>query len=237
MNNIMKKIISMLIMVLCCVSSSVSAQSKVIKKLKARESTLKVDSANLSAAIATIENRSFTQASPEELLMQRLSEYESIEALAKDGELIRLLKGKYRHMKISHTYLIIINMYNSLQVNGGYMKSQNDQYVNNSENIRSQITQINPAHSQGFLDCFDSMISKIKDFRYAMFELKRVFALVDEKEETSTDRAKIKSSLKEDDETEIIDKIPFTKKLLSDYIDNPMRRSKILSHPSFGTIQ
>lgn len=233
----MSKILLIVIMMLCTASNQVYAQSKVIKRLRSKESALKTDSANLSAALATIENRSFTQASPEELLMQKLSKYENIEALATDGELIRLLNGKYRRMQLSHTYQIIINMYNSLQVNGGYMKSQNDQYVNNSENIRSQITQINPAHSQGFLDSFDSMISKIKDFRYAMFELKRVFALVDEKEETSTDRAKIKSSLKEDDETEIIDKIPFTKKLLSDYIDNPMRRSKILSHPSFSTIQ
>ena len=64
---------------LCTASNQVYAQSKVIKRLRSKESALKTDSANLSAALATIENRSFTQASPEELLMQKLSKYENIE--------------------------------------------------------------------------------------------------------------------------------------------------------------
>ena len=62
-----------------------------------------------------------------------------------------------------------------------------------------------------------------------MFELARIFVLVKEKETEGLETASIYNSLKEDEETDFVDKIPYTRNQLVNYINGDDRhRSQMM---------
>jgi hypothetical protein len=132
-------------------------------------------------------------------------------------------------------------MYLSLQNDkreGGYQKEKNEFYKNQSEALRHQVSALKPAHNDSFIQSFEELLTQIKDYRFTMFELVRVFDLVDEKSKNGMEGTEISSSLRADEETEFIDKIPYTKDLLDKYIESDRRgRKEIREFEEFSTIK
>lgn len=67
---------------------------------------------------------------------------------------------------------------------------------------------------------FDALASNVKDYNFVMFELSRVFDIVDKKNYSY-------STLLRNGETKFIDNIPYAKKQLQDYIKYSKQRKAI----------
>lgn len=235
-NKIMKQI---LIVVLACLScSNIYAQSdkklkKQIDDLTKQKTELEAELNNINTEIALIENRSFSRETPEQSLKRKLSFYRNIAELSKKME-----KNLNSSSSLVRSYSYIIAMYESVLKTGGYDKVQNDLYKNQIEAITHQVQNLDPPHADTFIESFEKLATQIKDYRFTMFELIRVFDLVDEKSKSGMESAKIHKSLSDDEETEFIDKIPYTKNLLKEYIDSDDRgRQGIRTRKAFSTIK
>ena len=138
-------------------------------------------------------------------------------------------KPEYQNLPISKSYIALIKMYNSLSKKGGYNQDENEAFKSELDTIKARVMSMIPKHQDTFIQSFDDLDNCIRNYRFAMFELARIFVLVKEKEKEGLETASIYNSLKEDEETDFVDKIPYTQIALQTYCARPDKRSEILS--------
>lgn len=227
-NKIMNKILILLIAVSC--SLGMNAQSKkdlekAIASLKNQKAELNAQYQALQSSNARIENRKFVTESPEQSLRNRLAFYEDIKDMAESN--IFREKPEYQNVSFAKSYISLIRMYNSLGKSGGYRQDENEAFKSELDTIKARVMSMK--HQDTFIQSFDDLDNCIRNYRFAMFELARIFVLVKEKEKEGLETASIYNSLKEDEETDFVDKIPYTQIALQTYCARPDKRSEILS--------
>lgn len=224
-----------LVIIIGLLGFSVNAQDKKLKKeIEEKErlkSELSRDLSDLDFQIDKIRNRSLR--SDDEYIKKKLASYKDIKALYDDEAFQRKLKES----KFAETYASIEKMYKSILENGGgYKPLDNDLYKIQIDRLRDELLKLN-IHKGSFIRSFDELSELIKDYKFTMSELLRVFDVVDEKSQNMLS-SKIYQSLQDDYETEYIDKIPFTKQLLKQYINSDIySRRKIREYHVFSTIK
>lgn len=221
----------MLLIAISC-SLGMNAQSKkdlekAIASSKKQKAELDAQYQALQSSNARIENRKFVTESPEQSLRNRLAFYKDIKDMAE----INIFKEKpeYQNVSFAKSYISLIRMYNSLGKTGGYKQDENEAFKSELDVIKEHVLSMNPKHKDSFIQSFDDLDNCIRNYRFAMFELARIFVLVKEKEKEGLETASIYNSLKEDEETDFVDKIPYTQIALQTYCARPDKRSKILS--------
>lgn len=240
----MKRIIFAIL--LCLSFSTIYAQSErkikkliedneeLIADLKSKKEALDAELNRINTEIAQIENRSFERETPEQTSKKKLSSCRRLADISKKIE-----KNIESSSPLIRAYSYIIEMYQSTLENGGYNKARNELHKGQIEPVTHQVQNLDPPHTEDFINSFERLMTMIKDYRFTMYELVRVFDLVDEMARNNKDVDGIYSSLRADEETEFIDKIPFTKKLLNDYIkaDKAGRLNIRKNEPSLETIK
>lgn len=226
----MNRILILLVAISC--SLGMNAQSKrdlekAIKKSTKQKTELEAKYQALKSSNARIENRKFITESPELSLRKRLAYYKDIKAMAEQD--IFSKKPEYKNLPIAKSYISLIRMFHSLSKKGGYIQDDNEAFKSELDAIKVIIMSMNPKHKDSFIQSFDDLDNCIRNYRFAMFELARIFVLVEEKEKEGLETASIYTSLKEDEETDFVDKIPYTKNQLINYINGDNRhRSQML---------
>ena len=225
----MNKILILLIAVSC--SLGMNAQSKkdlekAIASLKNQKAELNAQYQALQSSNAKIVNRKFVTESPEQSLRNRLAFYKNIMEMAKND--IFKKKPEYQNVSFAKSYISLIRMYNSLGKSGGYRQDENEAFKSELDTIKARVMSMIPKHQDTFIQSFDDLDNCIRNYRFAMFELARIFVLVKEKEKEGFETASIYNSLKEDEETDFVDKIPYTQIALQTYCARPDKRSEIL---------
>lgn len=109
------------------------------------------------------------------------------------------------------TYLKVLDMAASLDTI--YDAEKNKCYCEGIKGMKEKLYKI---HQKGF----DALVSNVKDYNFVMFELSRVFDIVDKKNYSY-------STLHKNGETKFIDNIPYAKKQLQDYINDYKQRKVI----------
>ena len=224
----MNKILILLIAVSC--SLGMNAQSKkdlekAIASSKKQKTELEAKYQALKSSNARIENRKFVTESPEMSLRKRLAFYKDIKDMAERN--IFREKPEYQNVSFAKSYISLIRMYNSLKT-GGYNQEENEAFKNELDAIKKDILSMDPKHQDSFIQSFDDLDNCIRNYRFAMFELARIFVLVKEKEKEGLETASIYNSLKEDEETDFVDKIPYTKNQLVNYINGDDRHRSLM---------
>lgn len=224
----MKKILFAL--TLCFIASTVClAQSqyeklslnKLNKLMKEKNDSLEM----LKGSIARINERSFVEETPEDAFKKEVVSYSSVEDMVRDYRKMNNLKRKYANLNLCQLYSDLIAICLSTMpapkqhgtLGGCYEKEQNDRYKNQIVIIKKEILKFVPEHNENFRQSLDNLEESLNDYRFAMFELARVINLVNEKAKTLEGPA-ILSQLKTDEETEFVDKIPFTRDQLQKYV-------------------
>lgn len=214
--NMMNKLLILLVAFSCTLG--VNAQSK--KEWKKKIENLEKEKKELQDSLQTlqnsnnrIKNRAFV--TTEQSLRIELASYKDVEELATQN--IFEKTSTYENLPLAKSYIAIISMYKSLSEDGGYNQKENEAFQRELDSIEKQVQSIK--HKDSFLMSFDELANNIRDYRYAMSELARLFVLVDKKEKGGMKTAKIYSSLQDDYETDAIDRIPFTKSQLEKYIE------------------
>ena len=225
----MNKILILLIAVSC--SLGMNAQSKkdlekAIASLKKQKAELNAQYQALQSSNAKIVNRKFVTESPEQSLRNRLAFYKNIMEMAKND--IFKKKPEYQNVSFAKSYISLIRMYNSLGKTGGYKQEENEAFKSELDAIKVHVLSMNPKHKDSFIQSFDDLDNCIRNYRFAMFELARIFVLVKEKEKEGLETARIYNSLQDDEETDFVDKIPYTQNALQIYCARPDKRSEIL---------
>lgn len=200
---------------------------KAIASLKKQMAELNAQYQALQSSNARIVNRNFVTESPEQSLRNRLSSYENIKEMA-DEDIFRN-KTEFQNVSFAKSYISLIRMYKSLGKTGGYKQEENEAFKSELDAIKKHVLSMNPKHQNTFIQSFDDLDNCIRNYRFAMFELARIFVLVKEKEKEGLDPARIYNSLQEDEETDFVDKIPYTQIALQTYCARPDKRSGILS--------
>lgn len=221
----------MLLIAISC-SLGMNAQSKkdlekAIASSKKQKTELEAKYQALKSSNARIENRKFVTESPEMSLRKRLAFYKDIKEMV-NKNIFREIP-EYQKFPFAKSYISLIKMYNSLGKNGGYIQEENEAFKSELDAIKVHVLSMNPKHRDSFIQSFDDLDNCIRNYRFAMFELARIFVLVKEKEKEGLETASIYNSLKEDEETDFVDKIPYTQIALQTYCARPDKRSEILS--------
>lgn len=232
----MKKIFLAFFVCLSCLNVEAESDKKVKKQIGDLYKTnveLRQDLERVNIEIRQIANRSFSTETPEEKIKKRLAWYKDVSTLVGDVKFCDELNKS----PLGKTYTPIVEMYLSLQRHGGYQRDKNDYYKNMFESLKHQLSELNPPHKDSFVKSVEEMMTQIKDYRFTMFELVRVFDLVDKKEKAGMQKDNIYKALRDDYETEYTDKIPFTKDLLEKYIKaDGLERTSIRERDDFKTI-
>lgn len=226
----MNKILIILVAISC--SLSMNAQSrkdleKAIASITKEKADLEAKLQTLKSINAKIEKRKFETESPEQSLRKRLAFSKNIEALVEMNIFRR--NPEYQNLPIAKSYISLIKMYGSLSKNGGYKQEENEAFKRELDAIKDSVMSMNPKHKDSFKESFDDLDNCIRNYRFAMFELARVFVLVKEKEKERIKTEDIYKSLQEDYETDIIDMIPYTQYQLDKYIKgNDIERGEMI---------
>ena len=214
----MNKKIILLITVSCSLgmnAQSKKKQEKAIASSKKQKTELEAKYQALKSSNARIENRKFVTESPEMSLRKRLAFYKDIKDMAERN--IFREKPEYQNVSFAKSYISLIRMYNSLKT-GGYNQEENEAFKSELDAIKVHVLSMNPKHKDSFIQSFDELDNCIRNYRFAMFELARLFDLAKEKEESDKiERAGLYKSLQEDEETDFVDKIPYTREVLINY--------------------
>ena len=198
---------------------------KAIKNYNKQIPQLENKYESIKANNARISKRSFVTETPDQSLRRRLAYYTNIKEMA-DGDIFRK-KPEYQNVSFAKSYISLIRMYNSLKT-GGYNQEENEAFKNELDAIKKDILSMDPKHQDSFIQSFDDLDNCIRNYRFAMFELARIFVLVKEKEKEGLETASIYNSLKEDEETDFVDKIPYTKNQLVNYINGDDRHRSLM---------
>lgn len=194
----------------------VESNQKYIRINTSKKEDLRAELDTIEKYISLIENRSFSRESPEQKMEKWLAGYVDVQQFVKDNRFQQRLMESQISSQIKDAYTLLVDMYNSLQKNGGYVKVDNDKYKNKIDDMRSILT---PLHKGSFMQSFESIATLINDYRFTMYELVRVFELVEDMVHQRMKKDEIEISLRNDGEIVFIEKIPSTKKLLQEYID------------------
>lgn len=115
-------------------------------------------------------------------------------------------------------YLKVLDMAASLD--NIYDGTKNKKYREDIAYIKNKKL-LYPKHHKGF----DILASNVKDYNFVMFELSRVFDIVDKNEKN---RKKCTyANLHDSGETKFIDNIPYAKRQLKDYLNDSKQRKAI----------
>lgn len=229
----MKRIIIILVVLSCTLGMNAQTETsrnqleqlkkakEQVEQHKKKVQELEDEYHHLLDTLAEVQNR---QKTPEQSLKEWLAKCKSIKDLADNN--IFAKNQNLCKLDISKTYLSLIEMYNSLGEKGGYDHDQNESFKSELENITEQL---DPNHIDSFKESVNDLKSCIKKYRFTLFELARIFAVVKEKEKSGLSGEDIYKSLQADNETYFVDLIPYTKKMLSDYIKgNQSDRAEII---------
>lgn len=225
----MNKILILLFAVSCSLCMNAQKKSdfeKAIKNYNTQIPLLEKKYESIKANNARISKRSFVTETPEQSLRRRLASYKNIKEMAERD--IFSKKPEYQNVSFAKNYISLIRMYNSLKT-GGYNQEENEAFKNELDAIKKDILSMDPKHQDSFIQSFDDLDNCIRNYRFAMFELARIFVLVKDKEKEGLETANIYNSLKEDEETDFVDKIPYTQIALQTYCEKPDKRNEILS--------
>lgn len=230
-----KIVLTFVAFVLSCDFLNAQDFKAATKNLNKTKEELVTQLKQINAVIAKIENRSFKREEPERLFRALLAGYKDVESLADDVNNLEQYKDL---KKLYSTYATIISMYNVLQKNGGYDATQNTDHKTCIKSLREEIANLNPAHKESFIRSFDEVAALIEDYEFTMYELFRVFDLVDDLSKEGKGYMEIGSKLSDDGETEYINKINYTKYLLYTYIRaDAKERAEIRKLRCFSTIK
>lgn len=199
---------------------------KAIARLKKQKAELDAQYQALQSSNARIVNRKFATESPEQSLRNRLALYKNIKEMA-ENDIFRK-KPEYQNVSFAKSYISLIRMYKSLGKTGGYKQEENEAFKSELDTIKERVMSMNPQHKDSFIQSFDDLDNCIRIYRFAMFELARIFVLVEEKEKEGLKPETIYTSLQDDEETSFVDQIPYTQIALQTYCARPDKRSEIL---------
>lgn len=171
----------------------------------------------LDSLTTDLSQRTFRLSNPQYVEEKFLSHYKNLNVLIEDSANVRnFIKWLATKSKSNYadTYLKVLDMAASLDTI--YDAKKNEGYCKDIANIKNK-KMLFQDHRKGF----ETLASNVKDYNFVMFELSRVFDIVDNKKECSY------KALKNSGETKFIDNIPYAKKQLQDYIDVSEQRKAI----------
>ena len=224
----MNKILILLFAILCSLCMNAQNKSdfeKAIKNYNTQIPQLEKKYESIKANNARISKRSFVTETPDQSLRRRLAYYKDIKEMAERNIFKRT---EYQNLPISKSYISLIKMYNSLSKKGGYNQDENEDFKNELDTIKVHVLDPLTKHQDSFIQSFDDLDNCIRNYRFAMFELARIFVLVEEKEKEGLKPEVIYTSLQDDEETSFVDQIPYTQIALQTYCARPDKRSDIL---------
>lgn len=217
----MEKCLYTIILLLCCsfsfaqdkkleknINKAIETNDAILEALKLQLSELKEEYNVLNDSVTRYSKRSFSPEITEDRLEKYLGSLSLKDIYSNKGEVRKMLSCA-KETSLTKTYLLILNMQESL--NTIYDKSSNTDYGKLLDNMK-------PLNIHQ--DEFNSLSAAIQDYRFVMFELARVFKLVDKMEYEGNAKS-IYAKLEESNETEFInDNIPYAVEVLKMYIDN-----------------
>lgn len=170
----------------------------------------------LDSLTTVLSQRTFRLSNPQYVEEKFLSRYGSLNDLIKDSANVRkFFKWLTTKSKSDYadTYLKVLDMAASLDTI--YDAKKNEAYCADIANIKNK-----KSVYQNHLKGFDALASNVKDYNFVMFELSRVFDVVDKKNCSYL-------VLHKSGETKFIDNIPYAKRQLKAYIKDSTKRKKI----------
>lgn len=133
-----------------------------------------------------------------------LMEFPSLGYLLRDKEEVTEKLSSHNNNEYAISYLLIIEMDNSLD--NVYDEETNSNFLKQAERGLKLI--------DGHSEDFNILLSKVKDFRFGMYELGRLFEVIDETGYQGNSNA----LAKREDVPEDVLKIPFINRTLNNYI-------------------
>ena len=175
----------------------------------------------LDSLTTELSQRTFRLTNPKYVEEKFLSHYEDLNILIADSANVRdFFKWLTTESKSDHVdaYLKVLDMAASLD--NIYDGTKNKKYREDITYIKNKKL-LFPKHHKGF----DILASNVKDYNFVMFELSRVFDIVDKNEKN---RIKCTyANLHDSGETKFIDNVPYAKRQLKDYINDSKQRKAI----------
>ena len=188
-----------------------SLEKCIVKKLTQMEN-LENEKNCQDALIKKISERTFHVANAQEIEKKFLSHYEKLNDLIADSVNVRkFLKWLPKKSDHADAYLKVLDMAASLDTI--YDAKKNEGYCAGINGMKGKLYKL---HHTGF----DALASNVKDYNFVMFELSRVFDIVDKKNYSYP-------TLHKNGETKFIDNIPYAKRQLKDYINDSKQRKAI----------
>ena len=188
-----------------------SLEKCIVKKLTQMEN-LENEKNCQDALIKKISERTFHLANAQEIEKKFLSHYEKLNDLISDSVNVR----KFSNWLPSKTeyacaYSKVLDMAASLDTI--YDAKKNEGYCAGINGMKGKLYKL---HHTGF----DALASNVKDYNFVLFELSRVFDIVDKKNYSNP-------TLHKNGETKFIDNIPYAKRQLKNYIKYSEQRKAI----------
>lgn len=137
-----------------------------------------------------------------------LMRFSSLEYLLRDKEEVIEKLTPLKNNEYAISYLLIIDMDNSLDK--VYSEDTNSKLLKQAENGLKLID----GHSKDFSEELNVLLSKVKDYRFGMYELGRLFEVIDETGYQGSSNA---LAQKEEVPEDVL-KIPFIHRTLNNYI-------------------
>lgn len=175
------------------------------KNLDAKLLKANTDNQKCKTRVENFKNRKIQSAQDDEFNIEEyLMEFPSLGYLLRDKEEVIEKISPLKNNEYATSYLLIIEMDNSLD------KVYNDETNSKLLKQAEKGVKLIDGHS----DDFNILLSKVKDFRFGMYELGRLFEVIDE---TGYQGSAANLAQKEDVPEDVL-KIPFINKTLNNYI-------------------
>lgn len=188
-----------------------SLEKCIVKKLTQMEN-LENEKNCQDALIKKISERTFHLANAQEIEKKFLSHYEKLNDLIADSVNVRkFLNWLPSKTEYACAYSKVLDMAASLDTI--YDAKKNEVYCAGINGMKGKLYKL---HHTGF----DALASNVKDYNFVMFELSRVFDIVDKKNYSYP-------TLHKNGETKFIDNIPYAKRQLKNYIKYSEQRKAI----------
>lgn len=188
-----------------------SLENCIAKKLTQMEN-LENEKNCQDALIKKVSERTFHLANAQEIEKKFLSHYEKLNDLIADSVNVRkFLNWLPSKTEYACAYSKVLDMAASLDTI--YDAKKNEGYCAGINGMKGKLYKL---HHTGF----DALASNVKDYNFVMFELSRVFDIVDKKNYSY-------STLLRNGETKFIDNIPYATRQLQDYIKYSKQRKAI----------
>lgn len=188
-----------------------SLEKCIVKKLTQMEN-LENEKNCQDALMKKISERTFHLANAQEIEKKFLSHYEKLNDLIADSVNVRkFLNWLPSKTEYACAYSKVLDMAASLDTI--YDAKKNEGYCAGINGMKGKLYKL---HHTGF----DALASNVKDYNFVMFELSRVFDIVDKKNYSYP-------TLHKNGETKFIDNIPYAKRQLKNYIKYSEQRKAI----------